>query len=122
MKLSDGEKLILVMLSEIYKKLDIQGEIDHKLVLTSIFNNKAWGLKWEYGGLFNSPEDNSPVVQETCDILDMYRWIRAGYARLSDAEKARVKKETTHWAEFVEFKGFDANNDEHFRSCKLLGK
>jgi uncharacterized protein YfbU (UPF0304 family) len=121
-KLSDGEKLILVMLSEIYKHHEIDGEIDPDLVLTSIFNDKAWGLKWEYGGLFNNPEDNPPVVEETCEILNMYRLLTSSFNKLSAAEQARVKTEAAPFSDYVEFRGFDANNDEHFGVVSYLVK
>jgi hypothetical protein len=44
MELSNGEKLILVMLAEIYKSQKIKGQIDPDLVLASIFNDKVWGF------------------------------------------------------------------------------
>jgi uncharacterized protein YfbU (UPF0304 family) len=113
MHLSDGEKLILVMLSEIYKHLKIEGEINSELVLASIFNDKAWGLKWEYGGIFNNPEDNPPAVQETCDILDMYRLLAFSFDELSDEDKARVKSESSPFDDYVKFQGFDGNHDPH---------
>jgi uncharacterized protein YfbU (UPF0304 family) len=122
MVLSDGEKLILVMLSDLYKHLEVKGEIDPELVQASIFNDKLWGLKWEYGSLFNAPQDNPPDVQETADILDMYRWITPAYEKLSQEEKDRIKAETTHWADYVKFKGFDANNDEHYGIVSYLVK
>lgn len=114
MKLSDGEKLILVMLSEIYKHHEIQGEINPDLVLASIFSDKAWGLKWEYGALFNSQEEKSSEVQETCDILDMYRLLTPSYEKLSDAEKQRIQAESTPFDDNVKFQGFDGNNDPHY--------
>ena len=36
MKFSDGERLILVMLSEVYKHLDIKGEVNPDLVLDAV--------------------------------------------------------------------------------------
>jgi uncharacterized protein len=113
MNLSDGEKLILVMLSEIYKSQKIKGEIDPDLVLASVFGDKAWGLKWEYGGLFNTPENNPPAVQETCNILDMYRLLTSSFERLSAADKKRVEKEADIFKEYVHYQGFDGNHDEH---------
>jgi len=120
MKLSDGEKLILVMLSEVYKHLGIKGEINPDLVLTSIFRDKAWGLKWEYGGLFNSKEESTPEVEETCDILNMYRVLTPSYEKLSDEDKKRVDKEAYPFNDNVKFQGFDGNNDPHFGIASYL--
>jgi hypothetical protein len=48
MKLSDGEKLILLMLSEVFEKLKVEGSIDPALVKNAIFHDHPWALKWEY--------------------------------------------------------------------------
>jgi uncharacterized protein YfbU (UPF0304 family) len=120
MKLSDGEKLILVMLSEVYKHLRIEGEINPDLVLASVFGDKAWGLRWEYSGLFNSPEESPPVVQETCDILDMYRMLTRSYEKMSPDDKKRVETEAAPFNDYLKFQGFDGNNDEHFGVVSYL--
>jgi len=38
-KLSDGEKLILLMLSEIYEKTGIEGEIEPEFIQSAIFGD-----------------------------------------------------------------------------------
>ena len=47
MKLTNPEKLILVMLSEIYEKLGIQGETDTKFLLNAIYEGHTWALSWK---------------------------------------------------------------------------
>jgi uncharacterized protein len=51
MKLTDDEKLILLMLSEIYEKLDVYGETDPKFVRSTILDDMLWGLTWRYSGI-----------------------------------------------------------------------
>ena len=51
MTLTDGEKLILLMLTDIYDKLGVQGEIDPQFVRSAIFDNMLWGLSWKYSGI-----------------------------------------------------------------------
>jgi len=115
MQLSDGERLILVMLAELYQHHKIKGEIDPELVLSSIFKDKTWGLKWEYGSIFRDSEGgNPPAVQETCDILDMFRILTPSYEKLSDEDKARVQREAAPFGDDYKFQGFDGNNDEHY--------
>jgi len=48
MKLSDSEKLILVMLAEIHKHLGIEGGIDPDFVQEAIHSGNVWGLQWQY--------------------------------------------------------------------------
>ena len=58
MKLSDGEKLIILMLSELYEKLGVEGEIEPDFIKSAIFGNQLWGLKWKYSGIpFEESED-----------------------------------------------------------------
>jgi uncharacterized protein len=87
--------------------------IDPNLVLASIFNDKTWGLKWQYSSLFHSKEENPPVVNETCDILDMYRLLASSFDKLSASEKKRVQNESKPFDDYVKFHGFDFNNDDH---------
>jgi len=52
MEITNTEKHILVMLTEIYKALKIDGEIDPQFVQNAIFTDNSWGLEWKYTGLF----------------------------------------------------------------------
>ena len=56
MNLSDGEKLILAMLSEIHEALEIKNGVDPKFVQSAIYSGNFWGLKWQYSGIFDSEE------------------------------------------------------------------
>ena len=56
MKLSDGEKLILVMLADIYKHLRIKGAVDPDLVHDAMYGGHAWGLRMEYPDILGSTD------------------------------------------------------------------
>jgi hypothetical protein len=58
MKLS-GEKLILVMLCELYHELKVKGDIDAKFVKSAINSGNLWGLKSRYHGVFSIGEPDS---------------------------------------------------------------
>ena len=119
--LSGGEKLILAMLSEIYKHLEIKGEIDPDFVMDTVFSSHTWGLRWKYESLFDDQDDEQPpAVKETCDILDMFRILTPSYDELPDEDKARVKKEADLFAEDYKFQGFDGNNDDHYHIVGYL--
>jgi uncharacterized protein YfbU (UPF0304 family) len=120
MKLSDGEKLILVMLSEIHANLKIRNGIDPKLVLSAIDGGYHWGLKWAYPGIFHGAGENEPAVTETCDVLDMWYLLEASYEKLSPAEKERVVTEGELSRKELKFDGFDANNEEHYGIARFL--
>src|ERR1039458_7871123 len=46
MKLSQGEKLILLMLCEIQEHLKIEGGTNTKLIQEAILSGNLWGLDW----------------------------------------------------------------------------
>jgi uncharacterized protein len=117
MELSDGESLILVMLSEVYRHLDIQGEIDAKFVQAAIFNHQEWGLRWKYPSIFVERKDNPHVVNETADIMSMWSVLETAYNGLWEADKKRV--EGAFGKEIV-FPGFDANHEPHYRVARFL--
>ena len=45
MKLTDPEKLILIMLTEIHEKLKIENGIDSKFVQEAIYSDNTWTMK-----------------------------------------------------------------------------
>jgi uncharacterized protein YfbU (UPF0304 family) len=120
MTLSDGEKLILMMLCEIYKRLEMDDtEIEPKFVQETIWGGHYWGLKWKYSGLFHDHEDSDKSVGEVADILEVWSFIELSFGRLSKADQDRVKKEAYPWSAI--FIGFDGNNEgEHLGIARYL--
>lgn len=115
MELSNGEKLILVMLSEIYEHLKIKGEIDPKFVRETIFREQTWSLTWKYPGIIGSGESKTPlVVKEVLDILEMWEMLEISYKRLKPADRARVEAEAKPFGRDVHFRGFDGNNETEY--------
>jgi uncharacterized protein YfbU (UPF0304 family) len=114
MKLSDGEKLILIMLSEIHEKLKIENGVDTKLVKEAIYSGNLWGLKSGLGGILNDYEATEEVRREAVDILDMWSFIERDYEQLSPADKERVEKEVGPLGKHVRFSGFDGNGESQY--------
>src|SRR5687767_13092413 len=90
MKLSDGERMILIMLSDIQEKLGIQDGLNPRFVREAIYGGHHWAFEWQYPGLFPEPVEDS-TVREVTDILDMWRML----------EEAGSEK----------FPGFDTNRE-----------
>ena len=120
MKFSDGEKLILTMLCDIYEHLEMKGDIDHEFVRSAITGGHLWALKWEHTGIFHGEEDNEEDAREVADILDMWHHIEGRYGKLSPDEKDQVDN-AIHPHE-AKFQGFDGNNEVQFGiACCLVG-
>lgn len=114
MKLSDGEKLIAIMLADIMEANRTNGEVDPAFVKEAISSGHMWALKWKYPGIFEE-DDDPEVVQETADILDMCRVIEGSINQLDDAERDTIPEDDR--AVFI---GFDANNEDHYGVARMF--
>jgi uncharacterized protein YfbU (UPF0304 family) len=121
MKVSPAQKLILQMLCDLYKKLDIDGEIDHKFVASALHSDQLWAFEWQYQFL-QDPDNSSnpPVVKETVDILDMWSFLEHAFEQLDEAGKERVQAGAGLSRREVRFPGFDANHEDHFGVASFL--
>jgi hypothetical protein len=120
MKLSDGEKLIILMLTDMYKAMKVKGEFDPDFIATTIHGDHLWGFNWHYSGI---PFEESPTpkeVTETADYLDMWWMLELAYQNLSAADRKRVEKEAEPFGNDVKFHGFDGNNEPHYGIANYL--
>ncbi|WP_035654973.1 YfbU family protein [Bradyrhizobium sp. STM 3809] len=111
MDLSDGERLIILMLADVSKTLKLKGEMDPEFIANMIFNDTLWAIRWKYHGIPFSTDDDPPEVSQTCDILDLWMFLEDGYKQLSKADKERIKSEAAPFGENVVFRGFDGNHE-----------
>ena len=115
-----GERLIAMMLCELYKHFKVKGVIDPNFIEEIISNGYYWALGYEYPGIFHDEITDPKDVEETLNILGMWRFIEDGYKELSEENKVKVKKETGLNDEDFKFEGFDANNDRHYFIANFL--
>jgi uncharacterized protein YfbU (UPF0304 family) len=120
MKLSDGEKLILLMLADISKRIEIKGEYDPDFISGTIYDDHLWGFRSQYSGIPFEKQDSPPEVSETVDILYMWHFLEDSHKELSAADKTKVEKEAEPFGKYVQFPGFDANNEEHYGIATYL--
>jgi len=116
MKLTNPEKLILIMLSDIHKKLGIQEGIDPNFVESAIYSDNTWGFEWKYTGVFASAsEPTRPEVTEVLNYLDMWELIEIAYSHLDEeGKKELATKVDSPFGKNVEFRGFDGNNESEY--------
>lgn len=121
MKITDGEKLILLMLSELYEQLNIKGEIEPEFIKSAIFSQNEWGIPWKYSGIPFEDQETPPKVREVLDILDMWSFIENSYNKLSDEDKLKLEKDAEPFGKNPRFPGFDGNNEsEHMNIASFL--
>lgn len=121
MKLSNPEKLILVMLSEIHQKLEIQGDTDTKFLLDAIYSDHTWALSWDMPGIVQDGGDETPPeVNEVADILDMWHFIETSCESFNVTEKDELYSAVENVA-VTRFVGFDGNNEtKHMSIARFL--
>ena len=118
-RINDGEKLILMMLCNLYKHQEVDSDIP-EFVSKTIHGGHYWALEQEYSGLFHGHVDSPRVVSEVFDVLDMWSFIERGYAKLSEKDKKRVESEAAPLGNDVTFRGFDGNNESDHYSVALF--
>lgn len=120
MKLTNGERLITLMLCELYDKLDVRGEVDPDFLRTAIYTENEWSLAWKYPGIpFESGEEPSEL-REVLDILEMWSFIETSYAELSEEDKASLLAKAHSFTTAPKFPGFDGNNEAGYISISSI--
>jgi hypothetical protein len=114
MKITDGEKLILLMLSELYDALEVRGEIEPKFIREAIFSNNLWALPWKYSGIPFEDQEDPEIVKEVLNILDMWSFIEHSYEQLSNEDKTFLEKGAAPFGKDPKFPGFDGNNESDY--------
>ena len=121
LRISDGEKLILVLLLDLYRHQKVKTDIDLEFVSEAISGGHYWALKLQYPGLMHGHVDSGPVVSEVTRILSMWDSIERDYAKLSQTDKDRVQTEADPFGDRVMFWGFYANEEaDHLSVADFL--
>ena len=116
LRFSDGEKLLLWMMGDLYKKLGVRGEINADFVTSALSDGHLWALKWELQGVFDADSDRDETVTEVVEILDMWSSIESGIASLKKSDIAAASKVLGRDVGEYRFPGFDGNNETEYLS------
>ncbi len=115
MKITDGERLLAVMLADLIKALGVSSQIDPDFVVKALTNGQAWALKSKHDALFDSDEDDEGEVQETARILTMCRAVEDSIAALASMELELISENDR-----LVFVGFDGNSEPHYGIAKTM--
>lgn len=116
MKVSDAERLMLLMLCDIYDGTKVRGEFDTDFIRSAIFGEKLWSLPWKYSGIPFEDQAIPDVVKEVIDILDMWSFIEYSVLKLNEEDRARLDREAAPFGRDPKFMGFDGNNEAEYMS------
>lgn len=109
---SDGEKLLLLMMRDLFSHLRPQGaESDPEFVARMIFGGHYWAGRWKMPGVFHGHADNQANVRFVVDVLDMWAFLERAHATLAPSDRTRVDQEVRHLGKQLRFPGFDGNTE-----------
>jgi uncharacterized protein YfbU (UPF0304 family) len=117
MNLSEGERLILVMLCDIYKALELKGAVDPDALKPLILEARHNGAARAANGTPGEHRERTAVASEVSEILDMWSAVERGYKHLSIEEKRVVEAEAGPLGRGVRFSGFDAEREIEYRDA-----
>jgi uncharacterized protein YfbU (UPF0304 family) len=115
MKFTEEQRLIVMMLADIQKALNVQGELDLDLVLTAAVNRQEFAIAHKYDHIFgaaNAPADFHFVV----DVLEMWSVIEEAIESMDINEKGVLQAAAGEPASRASFTGFDGNREPTLRS------
>lgn len=118
-QLSDGEKLIAMMLAEFIEKSGVDVDNDVSLVQKAIVGGHYWALGWEMPHIFHGHADKQRRVGFVVDVLEMWRFLEDDYDRYSEDEKAELASKIAPY-NTIRFPGFDGNEEGEYYSIALF--
>ena len=104
-----AEKLILLMLCDLYERLGVKGQVDADFVREEILGGgHYWALGRKFGPVFTDTFVSEEVAHETAQILSMWDTLEHFYEDLSEEDQKQIEKE---WGKRPLFWGFYANEE-----------
>ncbi|WEJ22976.1 YfbU family protein [Pseudomonas sp. SD17-1] len=112
------ERLIVEMLCEVYKKLEITDSYDPDIVARAMGSQDYWVLDWKYD-VRDGDSETPPHVTAVVDTLDMYQFLQEAYEAFDDEQRQSV--EAVGIGRTLEFPGYDGNNEtDYLRAARYL--
>lgn len=114
MEIRDSEKLIILMMCDLYEKNNVAGDIDHNFIRDAIYDQQTWAIPWKFSGIPFEHQAPPSHVKTVLDILEMWSVIEYSYVQFNDEEKDKLAVEAEPFGRNPLFRGFDGNNETEF--------
>lgn len=113
MKMTKAERLIVLMLCDLYKSPGEDKIFNHKLVEYAVAQGQLWALSWEYGDLLSADPPTKEQVDLVADVMTMWQVIEAFMSRFTPEERDEIATATDTSLDLIKFQGF---YEEPYRS------
>jgi uncharacterized protein len=122
MTLTDGERLILLMLADLQINTPSQYDIEPDFIKSAILDGQEWAILWRYPGLPHSePVNAPPELEEVLDILEMWDVIERTCDRNRKNWHASDDSGNNEQPNVSRFPGFDGNHEvRHWQIADYL--
>ncbi|MBC3378482.1 YfbU family protein [Serratia fonticola] len=123
MSYTQAEKLQILMLTEIFRKLNIENSFNPDIIDIAVTTDNTWILEWDYYAL-KTENDTPPDVIWVADVLTMYNELLFSYKNLNPGEIKELEDQLEHFhgEKTFTFPGFDGNNEGRFMTIADLFK
>jgi uncharacterized protein YfbU (UPF0304 family) len=115
MPFSNGEKIILLMLSQMQEHLKIE-DTRAPLVRQAIETGNVWAIEHSFPEIFDNNEIAPDIVSVTRDVLTMWLGLEESFAGLSSTDKEWLRTNSGQIGDRVAFPGFSANYEIDYLS------
>ncbi|MBU1348199.1 MAG: YfbU family protein [Alphaproteobacteria bacterium] len=121
MEVSQGEKLIIHMLSDLFEHLGVESELDPGFIKRAL-DGQSWAISSRYGFTERGDRDDS-VANEVGEILHMWRIIEETVEGFDEQQQTQLVELAPVFGKTVKFPGFDANaSSGHYGTAVFLVK
>jgi hypothetical protein len=89
MDLTEGERLILLVLAEIGKRLNkIEDGVDYQFIEQAVRSGNYWALSRQFD--IETPPKSRDTALKVADVMGMWRFIETNFATLSKHDQQSV--------------------------------
>lgn len=116
-RFSDGEKMLMLMMRDLYKRFDIkEPECNPNFLAQVIYGGHYWAPKWDMQGVFHDHVDDPQDVKFVINALEMWGMIEAAFKQLDAPIQKAVAADAAIDPALVKFPGFDGSSETDFLS------
>jgi uncharacterized protein YfbU (UPF0304 family) len=113
--LSEGEKLILTMLCDLYRKVGAEGAIDPGFLQSAVRGGHYWAVEWQYPSFAHGHDNTVSQADFVSKVLGLWRQIEESFRQLSADQKGKVMSEAALTAQ-PSFPGWDGRRETDYMS------
>jgi uncharacterized protein YfbU (UPF0304 family) len=120
LRLTEGERVILLLLTEIQDHLKLESSSRANPLREAIVSGNLWSIEEHFPEVFDNMEITKATANEVREVLAMWQRLEESFSRLSPTEKEWLAS-TGPQGQYVKFIGFSENYEpEQSQATRFL--